>query len=79
MKDRTTAIRARGDKAPPLHEGDTVFVEGEYGEFTVDGFRAEGTLVDCIGHASGKRLCVPRYQADGGWLMPVDSGSEETR
>jgi hypothetical protein len=57
--------------APPeLREGDTVLVHGQHGEFTVDRFRAGGKLVDCISHATGQVLCVPRFQSEGGWLTP---------
>lgn len=69
-----TTIQVRWQNRPSLHEGDTVNVHGEHGEFTVDGFRAGGMLVDCISHATGQVLCVPRFQAVGGWLSPLGNG-----
>ena len=53
---------------PPLNKGDTVRVYGWAGEGVVTGFRSGGMLVDVVSHASGQTMCVPRRQAEGGYL-----------
>ena len=53
---------------PPLNKGDTVLVHGWHGKGVVTGFRSGGMLVDVVSHASGQTFCVPRRQAEGGYL-----------
>lgn len=58
-----------GAVPPEIQVGDVVSIK-QYGprRFTVLDFRANGMLVECV-DSDGQEYCLPRYQADDGWVV----------